>query len=110
MLNILFLLQKNRTNQKGTCPIRCRITYLKARKEFSTGLFIKPEHWQNTKQKAHPPNAESNFINTQLSLIHNKMNQAFLFLLFHKKYSNFISFSILMINFFSISLGLYFGV
>ncbi|MBB1150736.1 hypothetical protein H4K35_11525 [Myroides sp. NP-2] len=48
MLNILFLLQKNRTNQKGTCPIRCRITYLKARKEFSIGLFIKPEHWQNT--------------------------------------------------------------
>jgi len=44
MLNILFLLQKNRTNQKGTCPIRCRITYLKARKEFSIGLFIKPEH------------------------------------------------------------------
>lgn len=80
MLNILFLLQKNRTNQKGTCPIRCRITYLKARKEFSTGLFIKPEHWQNTKQKAHPPNEENNFINTQLSLIQNKMNQAFLFL------------------------------
>lgn len=80
MLNILFLLQKNRTNQKGTCPIRCRITYLKTRKEFSTGLFIKPEHWQNTKQKAHPPNEENNFINTQLSLIQNKMNQAFLFL------------------------------
>lgn len=69
MLNILFLLQKNRTNQKGTCPIRCRLTYLKTRKEFSTGLFIKPVHWQNSKQRAHPPNEENNFIHTQVSLI-----------------------------------------
>ncbi|MGS4346267.1 Arm DNA-binding domain-containing protein [Myroides odoratus] len=67
MLNILFLLQKNRTNQKGTCPIRCRLTYLKTRKEFSTGLFIKPVHWQNSKQRAHPSTEENNFINTQLS-------------------------------------------
>ncbi|WP_353118772.1 Arm DNA-binding domain-containing protein [Myroides odoratus] len=77
MLNILFLLQKNRTNQKGTCPIRCRLTYLKTRKEFSTGLFINPKYWQNSKQRAHPPNEENNFINTQLSLIKNHINQAF---------------------------------
>lgn len=82
MLTILFLLQKNRTNQKGTCPIRCRLTYLKARKEFSTGLFIKPVHWQNSKLRAHHPNEENNFINTQLSLINNHLIRFFISTLF----------------------------
>lgn len=78
-LSILFVISKYRTNKQGTAPIACRITYKEQRKNFATGLFLKPEHWQNAKQKAHPPNEENNFINTQLSLIHNKMNQAFLF-------------------------------
>ncbi|MFT7442313.1 MAG: hypothetical protein ACI9Q3_000681, partial [Maribacter sp.] len=39
-LSTLFLLQKVRINKQGKCPIRCRVTYLKTRKIFSTGLFI----------------------------------------------------------------------
>ncbi|MGG5576187.1 hypothetical protein ACPDHL_02450 [Myroides sp. C15-4] len=42
----------------------CRLTYKEQRKQFATGLFLKPEHWQNTKQRAHPPNEENNFIKT----------------------------------------------
>ncbi|MGQ8869405.1 Arm DNA-binding domain-containing protein [Myroides sp. TSA_177.3] len=79
-LNLLFIISRSRINKQGLAPITCRLTYKEQRKQFATGLFLKPEHWQNTQQKAHPPNEENNFINTQLSLIQNKMNQAFLFL------------------------------
>ena len=78
-LIILFFLQKNRMNKKGHCPIRCRITYTKKRKEFSTGLFINPDYWSSKKQKAFIPD-DNNFLNNQLSLIKQQINQAFLFL------------------------------
>lgn len=84
-LNILFLIDRIRQNKTGKCPLKCRIIYNTKRKIFSTGLFIKPEHWQNSKQTAHPPNEENSFINSQLSLIKNNINQAFLFLLLQKQ-------------------------
>ncbi len=79
-LSILFVLDKVNTNLKGTAPLRCRITYLKKRKIFSVGLFINPKYWYSKYQKAKPPNKENDFINTQLSLIKQKINQAFLYL------------------------------
>lgn len=66
-------------NLKGLCPIRCRITFLKKRKEFSTGLFINPAFWDGKKQLVKPSD-QSEYINTQLSLIRQHLNQAFLFL------------------------------
>ena len=79
-ITILFLLKKNKANQQGKCPIRCRITFQQNRKEFSTGLFINPNYWHSKLQKAKPPNEENTFINNELSLIKNKINQAFLLL------------------------------
>jgi len=79
-LSILFLLRRNKANIKGLCPIECRITLDKQRKPFSTGIFINPEYWNASKQKAHPPNKGNNQVNTQLSLIKQEINQAFLFL------------------------------
>ncbi|MBA9073513.1 site-specific recombinase XerD [Flavobacterium gossypii] len=79
-LSILFLLQKARINKQGKCPIRCRISFLSNRYEFSIGLFINPKHWHSKLQIAKPPNDENTFINTELSLIKNKINQAFLLL------------------------------
>jgi len=80
-LAVLFLLKRNRINKMGKCPIRCRITYSKQRKEFSTGLFINPEIWSNKVQKAKPPNTPNNIIlNAQISLISQKINEAFLWL------------------------------
>ena len=67
-------------NKIGKCVIRCRITYNKQRKEFSTGLFINPDHWNSKKQKVLEDAEHSEYTNTQLSLIINKMNQAFLLL------------------------------
>ena len=63
-ISILFLLNKVKINKKGLCPIRCRITYQKKRKIFSTGLFINPEHWSSRQQITKPPNAENNIITT----------------------------------------------
>ena len=79
-LSILFLLRRNRVNAQGLSPIECRITLDKGRKPFATGLFINPNNWNAQKQKAFPPNTEHNQINTQLSLIKQNINQAFLFL------------------------------
>ena len=83
-LTVLLVLKKNRLNEKGECPIRCRITYYKNRREFSTGFFIKPEYWNSKKQKAFFPN-DNNYINNQLSLIKQEINQAFLFLQVNSK-------------------------
>jgi integrase/recombinase XerD len=79
-ITVLFLLNRVRINRKGLCPIKCRITYQKKRKEFSTGLFIKPDSWDNSLQLAKPPNPENKIINTQISLISQKINEAFLML------------------------------
>lgn len=74
-LTVLFVIQKSKINKKGMCPIRCRITYLKQRKEFSLGLFVKPYLWDNKLQEY-----EIEETNTQLSLIRQNLTQAFLLL------------------------------
>ena len=79
-INILFLIDKTRVNRNNKAPIRCRITYLKERKIFSTGLFINPKNWSSAKQQTVHLNTENTQINTQLSLIKQEINQAFLFL------------------------------
>jgi len=79
-LKILFLISVTRMNKKGLVPILCRITYQGYRKNFSTGLFINPKHWDNKQQKVKPPSEGNTFTNTQLSLIKQEINQAFLFL------------------------------
>ncbi|MDC7994029.1 site-specific integrase [Altibacter sp. HG106] len=78
-LKILFLLYKSKANSTGRCPVRCRITSNKRRKEFSTGLFINPDYWNSKKQKVEPCE-DSTYINQQLSLVKNNLYQAFLFL------------------------------
>jgi integrase/recombinase XerD len=77
---ILFVISGARINKKGLVPLICRITYNGKRKPFSTGLFINPECWFSKKQQAKPSNEENDNINIQISLIKNKLNQAFLFL------------------------------
>lgn len=79
-ITILFLLHKVGMNKKGLCPIRCRITFQKKRKIFSTGLFINPEQWSSSQQQAIPLNPENKIINMQLSLISQKISEAFLIL------------------------------
>ena len=79
-IKILFVVDKIKANRLGLAPLRCRITYLGERKPFATGLFVNPKRWDSKSQLAKPPNEDNNFINAELSLIKNKINQAFLFL------------------------------
>lgn len=79
-IKILFVLDKAKSNIKGLAPLRCRITFMGERKPFATGLFINPKYWDSKKQLTKPSNEENNYTNKQLSLIKNKINQAFLLL------------------------------
>ena len=79
-LNILFYLDKRKVNNKGKCPLRSRITYLAKRKQFASGQFVNPDNWNSKQQLVVPPEPDENYINTQLSLIRQNLNQAFLFL------------------------------
>lgn len=79
-IRVLFYADKAKLNKQNKTPVKCRLTFLGKRKTFSTGLFINPYHWQGKQQKAHPPNADNNYINTQISLVSQKINEAFLFL------------------------------
>ncbi|CAM4344904.1 site-specific integrase [Flavobacterium terrigena] len=79
-IKILFVISAIRINKKGLVPLVCRITYLRKRKPFATGLFINPNNWNNALQEAIPIDIEHTQINTKLSLIKQEINQAFLFL------------------------------
>ncbi|MCM4162146.1 MULTISPECIES: site-specific integrase [unclassified Arenibacter] len=77
-ISVLFYLNKSKLNQKGLCPIKCRITYQKKRKEFSTGLFVSPEYWNAKRQIVLDTDLEGKSKNGHLSIISQKLNNAFL--------------------------------
>ena len=77
-LSILFVIKSSKQNKKGLCPINFRITYIKRRKEFSTGQFINPVHWNSKTQRASIKEVNSDFINGVLSIIRQNINNAYL--------------------------------
>ncbi len=79
-MKILFLIQNSKLNKRGTTPIRCRITIDKSRKEFSTGIFVPPKSWSTEKQKILEDAENFKTINSQISLIKQKLGRAFLML------------------------------
>ncbi|WP_418637124.1 tyrosine-type recombinase/integrase [Winogradskyella sp.] len=79
-MTILYLLNKSKTNKKRLTPLLCRITYKKKRKTFSIKQFINHDMWDSKKQKLLGDSETSQLANKQLSLINNKINQAFLLL------------------------------
>jgi integrase/recombinase XerD len=73
-ITILFVISANKTNQKGLCPLNCRITLNKQRKQFTTGLFVNPNYWENKLQKVNTQDANYKFINAQIEQIQIKVN------------------------------------
>tara|TARA_R110000868_G_scaffold337619_3_gene598511 strand:- start:407 stop:1561 length:1155 start_codon:yes stop_codon:yes gene_type:complete len=65
-------------NQRGLCPISCRITFEKKRLAFATGLFVNPEYWNAKRQIVLTGDSGCKSKNGQLSLIGQKLNNAFL--------------------------------
>ncbi len=43
----LYYLSRKKERKDGKCPIWARITINRKRKDFSTGLFVNPQHWNN---------------------------------------------------------------
>lgn len=76
-LTILFQILKAKQNIQGKCPIRCRITLNRNIKEFSTGLFVKPENWDNNNQAANGQE-DSDYINDNITLIRQKLQDSYL--------------------------------
>ncbi|WP_053990014.1 site-specific integrase [Mangrovimonas sp. TPBH4] len=77
-MTVLFYLNKAKTNQKGICPIYCRITYLKKRQQFSTGQFVNPEYWNTKEQKVSQEDLNYKVVNAQLLIIRQKLEKDFL--------------------------------
>ncbi|MGB5170862.1 MAG: Arm DNA-binding domain-containing protein [Eudoraea sp.] len=77
-LLVLFYLNKSKINIKGSCSIKCRITYRKKRKEFATGEFVIPNQWDSKQQKATPYSTENQHLNTQLQIIAAKVTKEYL--------------------------------
>jgi len=73
-ITILFVISANKTNQKGLCPLNCRITLNKDRKQFTTGLFVNPICWENKLQKVNSNDDNYKFINAQIKQIQTKIN------------------------------------
>ena len=79
-ITVLFLLNSSRTNQKGVCPLHCRITLFKERKQFSTGLFVNPSYWESKCQKVNIKETNHKYINAQIERIQVKIyNTALVF-------------------------------
>jgi integrase len=72
-ISILFLIDVNRTNKKGLCSVGCRVTLNKERKQFSTGLYVNPNQWQNNLQKVNIQEANHKYINAQIERIRVKL-------------------------------------
>ena len=72
-MKILFWLRKNKINRAGLAPIYCRITIDGVRKDFTTNYFVKPDGWDSL----HGRSRLDQNINSGLSLIENKLHDAF---------------------------------
>lgn len=77
-LLVLFYLNKSKVNSKGVCPIKCRLTYNKKRKEFSIGEYINPLEWNAKKQHASSKTIANQQINLQLEIITANIKKAHL--------------------------------
>jgi integrase/recombinase XerD len=79
-IRVLFVIAHNRIKKNNKAPIYCRVTYNKCRKQFATGVFVKPEYWDNIRQKILPESTVNSLLNNSLSLISHQINEAFLML------------------------------
>lgn len=77
-LSVLFVIKQSKQNKRGLCPINFRLTYNKKRNEFSTGQFVAPKYWNAKKQLVSPKDPNNEFINAQLALITQKLNNTYL--------------------------------
>lgn len=79
-LRISFLMRKSKVNKKGLSIIKCKVHKNYINKEFSTGLSCKPDYWDFDNQRVLESTSNSSYINNQLTLIKQQLEQQYLFL------------------------------
>lgn len=72
-VSVRFVLMRSKENKEGKCPLSCRITFDGKRKPFSTGIFVKPEHWNAKKQSILGTCFDYKQFNRKLQLIRSKV-------------------------------------
>lgn len=72
-ITILFIISTARTNQRGVCPLYCRITLNKERKQFNPGILVNPQYWESKLQKVTILEPNHQYINAQLEGIQVKI-------------------------------------
>lgn len=72
-LYIIFIVSAHKVSSNGLTSIKCRLTYNKQRKDFSTGIRINPDHWDPKKQRLLDQSDQEETTNMQLSPIENKI-------------------------------------
>lgn len=80
-LSILFVAYLAKTNRKGLCPLKCRLTYKKKRKEFASGLMVDPKQWNSSKQKVE----NDALLNSSIEIIRSKLQKAYISLELEKE-------------------------
>ena len=65
-LKITFYLYVCRLNAKGDAPIYCKLTWGNERKEFSTGIYIRPDLWDKDSQRLKGITDEAVLLNRKL--------------------------------------------
>lgn len=72
-IKILFIINTAKTNQRGLCPVNCRITLNKERKQFNPGLLVNPKYWESKLQKVSILEPNHKYINAQLERVQVKI-------------------------------------
>ncbi|HEY9184329.1 MAG TPA: site-specific integrase [Salegentibacter sp.] len=73
-LTILFVIKLAKRNKKGDCPLNCRLTFNKERKEFATGLKTNPDTWNAKLQISE----SDSLLNSNLEVIRSKIQKAYI--------------------------------
>ncbi len=76
-INILFWLHKSKVNKKGTAPLYLRISYNGIRKNISTGFFLSPKSWDQTRCIAKGDKNDVSKINAYMIQVRAKLMDLF---------------------------------
>lgn len=72
-LHIRFTIRIGDLNQNGLAVLRCKLTYNKQRKYFSTVIRVNPDHWDPKKQRLLDKSDQEETTSMQLRLIENRI-------------------------------------
>lgn len=73
VIKISFILERSKSNAKGECPVLCRISKGRCRKQFRTGVRCLAKEWDNKRSKVKGSNKEVQIKNQYIKLAKDKL-------------------------------------